>query len=272
MKRIFTALLLFFTITVIGQTIPERPYPARLVNDLANVIPDNQERELESMLVDFARGSSNQITIVTVPSLDGYDKADYAIKLGESWGIGQKEEDNGIVMLVKPKTASAKGEAFIAVGYGLEGIIPDAIAARIVNYDMIPEFKNGDYYAGISKGITSLAGLANGEYTYQEYDKRTSGSGAGGFLPILVIMIFYMLFLGRRRRYYTAGGKRSSLPFWMILWGLNSGRNGSHGYWNDFNSGAGHFGGGSGFGGGGGGGFGGFGGGSFGGGGAGGSW
>ena len=272
MKRIFTALLLFFSITVIGQAIPERPYPARLVNDLANVIPDNQERELESMLVDFARGSSNQITIVTVPSLDGYDKADYAFKLGESWGIGQKEEDNGIVMLVKPKNASAKGEAFIAVGYGLEGIIPDAIASRIVNYDMIPEFKNGDYYAGISKGVTSLAGLANGEYTYQEYDKRTSGSGAGGFLPILVIMIFYMLFLGRRRRYYTAGGKRSSLPFWMILWGLNSGRNGSHGYWNDFNSGGGHFGGGFGSGGGGGGGFGGFGGGSFGGGGAGGSW
>ena len=267
MKRIFTALLIFFTITIVGQNIQERPYPARLVNDLANVLPDGQERDLERMLVDFARGSSNQITLITVTSLEGIDIADYAIKLGESWGIGQQEQDNGIVILVKPKMASEKGEAFIAVGYGLEGVIPDAIASRIVHYEMIPEFKNDDYYAGISKGVTTLAGLANGEYTYQEYDKRTSGSGVAGILPIIVMMIFYMLFLGRRRRYYTAGGKnRSSLPFWMILWGLNSGRNGSHGYWNDFNSGGGHFGGG------GGGGFGGFGGGSFGGGGAGGSW
>lgn len=271
MTRIFSILLgLLLTFSVYADDIPARPTPPRLVNDLANVLTDGQEQQLEAFLVDFARGSSTQIVVVTVPSLNGYDKADFTYQIGEKWGVGQSDKDNGAVMMIKPKTARENGQAFIATGYGLEAVIPDAIASRIVNNELIPNFKNNDYYSGIAAGLTVMTELANGEYPYEEYESRTSGSGGFGVIPILMIMVFYFLFLGRRRRYYSANGRGSSLPFWMILWGLNSGRSGSSGYWNDFNSGSGHFGGGSGFGGGGG--FGGFGGGSFGGGGAGGSW
>lgn len=270
MKRIFSILLgLLFTISAFADDIPARPTPPRLVNDLADVLSANQEQQLERFLADFARGSSTQIVVVTVPSLNGYDKADYTYRIGEKWGVGQSDKDNGAVMMIKPKTNRENGEAFIATGYGLEAVIPDAIASRIVNSEMIPNFKNNDYYGGIAAGLTVMTELANGEYPYEEYEARTSGSGGFGLVPIILIMVFYFLFLGRRRRYYSTGSRGSSLPFWMILWGLNSGRSGSSGYWNDFNSGSGHFGGGSGFGGGG---FGGFGGGSFGGGGAGGSW
>ncbi len=270
MKRIVSIFLsLTLVLSVVAENIPERPMPPRLVNDLADVLSNNEEQQLEAFLTNFARGSSTQIVVVTVNSIEGYDKAQYAYKIGELWGVGQSDKDNGAVMLIKPKAASEKGEAYIATGYGLEAVIPDAIASRIVNHEMIPLFKNGEYAEGIAAGLTVMTELAAGEYPYEEYESRTSGSGGFALLPILMVMVFYLLFLGRRRRYYSAGHKGSSLPFWLILWGLNSGRSGSSGYWNDFNSGSGHFGGGSSFGGGG---FGGFGGGSFGGGGAGGSW
>lgn len=271
MKKIFSIIFsLTLTFTAFADNIPQRPVPPRLVNDLADVLSAGEEQQLEAFLANFARGSSTQIVVVTVNSLNGYDKAQYTYKIGESWGVGQSDSDNGAVMLIKPKTASEKGEAYIATGYGLEAVIPDAIASRIVNHEMIPLFKNGDYADGIAAGLTVMTELAAGEYPYEEYESRTNGSGGFALLPLLMIMVFYLLFLGRRRRYYSTGHKGSSLPFWLILWGLNSGRSGSSGYWNDFNSGSGHFGGGSsGFGGGG---FGGFGGGSFGGGGAGGSW
>ncbi|MDD3012057.1 MAG: TPM domain-containing protein [Bacteroidales bacterium] len=267
MKRIsiFAAALILFTGTLFAQKVPDRPYPPRLVNDLADVLTIQQENEIESFLVDFSKGSSTQIVLITITTLNGYDKADFTYKIGEEWGVGQAQKNNGIVMLVKPKTPQENGEAFIAVGYGLEAVIPDAIASRIVNQELIPAFKNNNYYQGIAQGLTVLTELANGEYPYQEYKKEVAGAEGFGALPILLLIIFYFLFLGRRRMYYNTGKKGSSLPFWLILWGLNSGRSGSNGYWNEFNSGRGHFGGGNS-------GFGGFGGGSFGGGGAGGSW
>ncbi|PID94072.1 MAG: hypothetical protein CSA95_04760 [Bacteroidetes bacterium] len=246
--------------------IPDRPVPPRLVNDLANLLSPNEEQQLERYLVDFARGTSTQIVVVTVPSLNGMDKANFTYQLGEKWGIGQSDKDNGAVMMIKPKVKGDKGEAFIATGYGLEGVIPDAIAKRIVEHEMIPAFKQNDYATGIASGLEVMTALARGEYPYEEYQSRTAGRGGTlTFFPVLLFLIFYFLFLSRRGRYYNAGGRRSRLPFWLILWGLNSGRSGSSGFWNDFNSGSGSFGGG-------GSGFGGFGGGSFGGGGAGGSW
>lgn len=271
MKRVFSIfLVLLIFVGVYADDIPSRPVPPRLINDLANVLSPTQVAELENFLVDFARGSSNQIVVVTVSSLNGYDKASFTFQIGERWGIGQAEEDNGAVMVIKPKTKRENGEAYIATGYGLEAVIPDAIASRIVNSEMIPHFKNEDYYRGITAGLKVMTELANGEYPYEEYDAMTSGTGGSGFILILIIIVFYLIYLGRRRRYYSVGAKGNSLPFWLILWGLNSGRSGSTGYWDDFNSGGGHFGGSSGRSSSGG--FGGFGGGSFGGGGAGGSW
>ncbi len=119
-------LLLIFSFKVNAQEFPERPVPPRLVNDLTGMLSGQEVDALERKLVAFDDSTSTQIAIVIVSDLSGYDKADYAQRLAERWGIGQKGLDNGVLILVKPKTSgSARGEVFIAQGYGLEGIMPD---------------------------------------------------------------------------------------------------------------------------------------------------
>lgn len=265
-NKIFFYLFIFILpLGLLAQNIPVQPQPPRLVNDFADLLSQREEQSLELKLRYFNDSTSNQITVVTVNSLDGYDAASYAFELGEKWGIGQADFNNGVVILVKPKTGSRdKGRAFIAVGYGLEPAIPDAIADRIVENEMIPHFRNNDFYRGLDDATTILMKLAAGEITAEGYNEQTSKSPLIGFLPIIIILIVFVLIRSTRNR--SDGMGRSNLPFWTALWlGSSMGRSHS-GSWNNFS------GGGSGFGGGGGSSFGGFGGGSFGGGGAGGSW
>jgi uncharacterized protein len=153
-------------------------------------------------------------------------------------------------------------DVFISTGYGLEEFVPDAIAKRIVENEVLPNFKNGDFYAGIDAATDVMISLLDGKFTADEYRKQSSsgGSGIGGI--IFMIILFSLIFGGGRRR--SAGMGRSNLPLWLALGMMSGGRH--SGSFGNFSSGGG------GLGGGGFGGFGGGGGGSFGGGGAGGSW
>ena len=270
MKRIIlTVLAAIIGVSLFAQNkIPERPDPPTLVTDYANMFSKAERAKLERKLVDFFAQTSNQIAVVTVNDFEGYDKVDFATRLAHKWEIGKKEFDNGILVLIKPKTSQSDGQVQIAVGYGLEAVVPDATTKQIVENEMIPSFKAGDMYGGVDKATTVLMGLAKGEYNYQQYAKKVS---AGGFNPFILFIILFFVFpilFGRRKRgMYSAGGRRSSLPFWLAM-GMMSGGHRSGGMFNDFSSGSGSFGGGgSSFGS-----FGGFGGGGFGGGGAGGSW
>jgi uncharacterized protein len=266
---LLSVLLVVCAFAVFAQDIPDRPNPPRLVNDLANVLSDQEEQQLESELVEFDNSTTTQITIVTVPTLGDYEISDFAFRLGEKWGVGRKEKNNGIVIIFKPKTAEGKGQVFVAVGYGLEGIIPDAIANRtVVDNEMIPRFKQNDIYGGLEAGVQVLKGLASQEFTPQAYqqkvegDRSNDGGGAGFIVVIIIVMIILAIFRGGRGNHY--GGGSRSLPFWLAMSMLGSANRG-RGSFGGFSGGGGGFGGG-------GGGFGGFGGGSFGGGGAGGSW
>jgi uncharacterized protein len=259
--------LLFYTSLVssaFSQNIPDRPVPPRLVNDFAGMLKSEEVNILERKLVSFNDSTSTQIAIVIVPSLDGYDKSDYAQRLAEKWGIGQKGLNNGLLILIKPKTGNSQGEVFIAQGYGLEGAIPDITCGEIVDYDILPAFRNSDYLGGLDKATNTLMSLARGEFTAAEYGK-TAKKSTGKEAPIGLILFIIVIIIamiskgsggGSNRKHLSSGG----LPFWMLLGMMNSGR-GSGGSWGGFSGGSG-----------GGGGFGGFGGGSFGGGGAGGSW
>lgn len=254
------------TISGIMAQIPQRPQPQRLVNDLASLFSAEQVNELESKLVDFSNRTSNQIVILTVNSLEGIDKSQFAYSIGEQWGVGQSKFDNGVVILIKPKLGNEKGEAFVASGYGLEGALPDAICKRIVENEMIPSFRNNDYFGGVSKALNVIMPIAAGEFTSEEYAAKT---GKGGFAPFIGIIIFIIVMtilsaLGKKgggSNNIGGGGKRGPGMLELLLLGslLSGGGRSSGGF-------------GGGFGGGGGGGFGGFGGGGFGGGGAGGSW
>lgn len=245
-----------FTVFSAFAEIPERPNPPKLVNDFAGLMTDAEKSFLEDTLAQFARSTSTQIVVVTVPDLDGYDPGDYAFRLGEKWGVGQKDKDNGVVILLKPKQGNSKGQVFIATGYGLEGILPDAVVnSTVIDYEMMPYFRENNYFKGIAAGVKVIMEITRGEYTAEQY-KQSYEKKNDGIIPaiLIFIFIFVLMFRGKSRRYYSPG---KSLPFWLAM-GLLSGGNRSGGSFGNFSSGGGSFGG--------------FGGGSFGGGGAGGSW
>ncbi|MCU0378453.1 MAG: TPM domain-containing protein [Bacteroidales bacterium] len=264
------ATLLFISLSAGGQNLLQRPEPPKLVNDIAGLLQPSEVQALENKLVAFNDSTSNQIAVVIVNDLQGYDRSSFAYRVGKEWGVGQSDFNNGLVVLVKTKTASSDGQVFIATGYGLEGAIPDLACADIIDREMLPRFRNGDYFGGINAATDVLMSLASGEYTYENYNQG-SGEESYGFIPgiallIIIIVLIAIISSGKSNNRHIRRSGADAIPFWLLMSMLGGGRSHS-GSWGGF-SGRG----GGGFSGGGGGGFGGFGGGGFGGGGAGGSW
>ncbi len=259
-------LLAFLPIASIrAQQMPDPMSPPRLVNDFAGFLTNGETAQLEEQLLGFNNETSTQIYIITVSDLDGYDPADYSTRIAEKWGIGQQGKDNGILILVKPKTAESRGEVFISVGYGLEAVVPDAVANRVIDQEILPHFRENSAFNGLNAATATLMALTRGEFTadqYMQHNATPPGAAVGGIIFFIIIMA--VLFAGRSKagRHNSIGRE---IPFWILMGMLSSGRSNA-GMFGNFSSGRG------GFGGGGFGGFGGGGGGSFGGGGAGGSW
>lgn len=241
MHKILSFIFLLLIGSVFAQ-VAERPNPQRLYNNLSNefsqFLNSAEAQQLEDKLVQFSKETSNQICVVILDDLNGLEPADYATKIINEWGVGKKEANNGIVVLLKPNSR----DLFIAVGYGLEGAIPDLATKKIRENEMNPYLKNGENYTALDKGTTVLMQLAKGEIDEKDYSKSNNGRKINPGLIIIIIVIAIIIFRkgGGSGRTFSSGGST---------------------YW-----------GGGGFGGGGGGGFGGFGGGSSGGGGSGGKW
>ncbi|MGM9734932.1 MAG: TPM domain-containing protein [Candidatus Cryptobacteroides sp.] len=269
-KHMVKAALIFIgavSFVQVAYAIPSRPDPPRLVNDLAGIFTSRQVAELEDMLVTFSDTTSNQIAVVTISDLQGYDSMDYATQIGYRWQVGTAKFNNGIVLLVKPKTQSESGDVAIAVGYGLEGAIPDAYAKRIVSNYLIPKFKEDDYYGGVHDACIVLMKLASGEISemQEEVDDELVGLIVTAVFAIIFLLTVALLVkLDKKNKGGNGGGGSGSSGHFdgppIIITG---GRRGS-GFGGGFSGGS--------FGGGHSGGFGGFGGGSFGGGGASGKW
>jgi uncharacterized protein len=247
-------LLFFVSFCCIGnsfaQEFPAIQNPPKIVNDFAGILKQNEINALEQKLVAFSDSTSTQIAIVIVKSLNDYDVADYAFKLGEKWGIGQKGKDNGLLLLIAPN----ERKTYIATGYGVEEYIPDAIAKRIIENQLKPYFRNGDYNGGINAAVDEIIARVTGKFVAEPTPARGK---KGSFFTLILIVVGIIILMKIFGGGNNGGGRRTFGSAGPIFWG-----------------GMGGFGGG-GFGGGGssgGGGFGGFGGGSFGGGGAGGSW
>lgn len=257
LRNLILSVLVLSSSFLFAQELPAPMDPPRLVNDFTGVLNQNEWTALEKKLRDYHDTTSTQIYIVIVNDLLGYDKSDYAFRLGEKWGIGQKSKNNGVLILVKPKVGNESGEAFVASGYGLEDVIPDITCNHIANREMIPFFKQNQYYQGLDVATTTIIDLAKGKFTADQYNKK--GASSGRFIIIIIIaIILFSLIFGKKS---GSGGKTmgSNIPFWVAM-GMLSGSSHSGGF-GGFSSGSGGFGG-----------FGGGGGGSFGGGGAGGSW
>jgi uncharacterized protein len=226
------------------------------VNDFARILTNSQVNTLERALQTFNDSTSNQIVVVLVNNLGGADKAQYAYELGEKWGVGQQRFDNGVVVLIKPKTERERGEAFIATGYGMEGVLPDVICRRIVDEQMIPRFRESDYYGGIVAALEVIVPLAKGEYS-EKLNRRGGVLGGIAVSFVMILIIFLTAVLAKRKgpkNFNNRGrGGRGAGDFWtaMILGNmLGNGSRSSGGSWGGFSGGTGGFGGGS-FGGGG---------------------
>jgi len=236
--------------------IPAKPSPPRLVNDLAHMMTAGEADQLETKLLDFSNQTSNEITIVTIDSLGDYDVSDFAIKLGKAWGVGRSGKNNGVVILASLKDHKIN----ISSGKGLEGALTDLQCGRIIRNEMVPAFREKNFYAGFSKAADAVIAVTKGEY------KGEGAQPAGHHIPItaIIILIIIIVFVirmiggGGGGGNYMSGSGLGNFATGMFLGSMLGGGRGNDG--GDFG------------GGGGGGGFGGFGGGDFGGGGASGSW
>lgn len=246
--------------------LPARPDGPVL--DAAAIIPDDRQAGLEQKLSAYNKATGRAVMVVTVPSLDGEDVRSYGVNLGHAWGVGGKDTDQGLILLVAPN----ERKLAIEVGYGLEEFLPDVLAGRIIRESITPRFKARDYPGGIEAGIDAVIAQlsrdpadakAVAEAAKAAEAQRRSGSrdaGAGSVVFWIGLIVFFMLVFGRRGRRL---GRRSGIDPGIVLWGISEALH--------------HSGRGGGWGGGGGGGsggsdWGGFGGGDFGGGGASGDW
>ncbi|VXC02963.1 Methanol dehydrogenase [Flavobacterium sp. 9AF] len=252
-------LLLIHGLGLAQFDIPKKPSFQTSVYDYADVLNEYEEKQLEDKLVHFSDTTSTQIVIVTIDDLKGESIGILAPKWAQEWGIGQANEDNGVIVLLSKNDR----EIWISPGYGLEDKLTAGITGELVRNVIIPEFKAGSYYNGLDKGTSAIFQIIKGTY------KGTRKSNnSGNVFPIIIFFIFVIILIiiisKGRNNGRNGGSGRFSGPDLMDVIILSSLGRGN---------GGGSFGGGSSGGGFGGGGFGGgFGGGGFSGGGAGGSW
>lgn len=249
--RLITFLLLFIWLPFTGNsqlTIPQRPSNQTSVYDGAKLLSAQQFKRLEHKLITYSDTTSTQIVVATIPSLNGEYIGSYATEWAHKWGIGQKEDDNGILLLV----AKNDRKIWIATGYGVEEKLTDYVSKTIIDQIITPHFKQGNYYRGLDNGTTAIFKVLDGTFK----GSRKSDNDVS-FLPILFFFIIFVIIIisfSKRGRNGGGGrgGNRSSMGDSLLDVIILS------------NMGRGGFGGGSSGGG--------FGGGGFGGGGAGGSW
>lgn len=230
--------LLFLCLLLLPFTAAALDVPklAGYVNDHAGLISSSTELKIENFLRGFEASDSTQLVVLTIDSLQGEPLEGYSLKVAESWEIGQKGKDNGALLLV----AKQERKIRIEVGYGLEGKLTDLLAGRIIDHEITPYFKAGDFEGGIIAGVTSMAEAVRGEYTGTGTTSRKKKRNPWGALVLLLFLGPGLMLLGGGGR--RGRGRRGG--FW--IGGMGGGFGGRGGF-----GGGGFGGGGGGFGGGG---------------------
>jgi uncharacterized protein len=250
------ATILFFVLSVPALALTFPPLTGRVVDD-AGILDAGTRAALTQKLADFEAKTSDQLVVVTLKSLQGTSIEDYGVQLGRQWQIGQKEKNNGVLLIVAPNDRKVR----IDVGYGLEGALTDAVSKLIIENAILPRFRAGDFAGGIARGVDDIISVLSGdaEEWKRQAAKRPEASDGGSVLVILlaIAIIFFIFWLMSGPP--SAGAQRRRGGQGPIVWLPGSGSGSSWDSGGGFSGG----GGGGGFSGGGG---------SFGGGGASGSW
>ena len=253
-KKIFlSVLMLFCGIALVAQELPAKPNPIKFVNDYTNTLTAEQIQGLETKLFELTKNTSTEVVVIIIPTTKGRTIADYNVDLLRKWGVGDKKNNNGVILLV----AKEDKKLDITVGYGLEGSLTDATSKNIIDEVIVPRFKeNNNYYQGIKDGVDAIVLAVQGKYT----DKRDPSNGKSGGSYILVyifIAIFILFFIfrgggGSNGSYMSRRGGTgiADAIFWNTVLGGGGGRGWSGGGGSSGGGGFGDFGGGSGGGGG----------------------
>ena len=206
------------------------------VNDYADLLSGSERIALESMLRNFEARTTDQVVLLTLPSLEGDSLEDFSIRVAEQWKIGQKGKDNGAIFLVAVKDRKLR----IEVGYGLEGVLTDAECSGIIRHTVTPLFRQGRYEQGIRAGLNSILQTIDGEWQVQATNEvrpdRRGKTRASGLLVSLLVLLF---FFSRFGRFFLLGG--------LLGRGMGGGRGfggGGMGGFCGFGGGGGSFGGG----------------------------
>lgn len=196
MKRltvILLSLLLFGAAH--AEWLPEKSN--RLVNDYSGMLSDAQVQTLEQRLVAFNDSTSNQVVVIITPTLEGDDENAVAQRIGQKWGVGQQEFNNGVVILVKSKTTEENwGAVAIATGYGVEGALPDLFCKRIIEDRMLGPLGDGDYYRAIDEALEVMLPVLAGEYSYEAYRRDQRQDALLALAVMLVIIGVVVVVLG----------------------------------------------------------------------------
>lgn len=232
--RLFGALLAL-ALCATGAAAAEPSFPpltGRIVDQAALLPPETRAR-IEALLEAHEKATSNQVVVVTLKSLQGYDIADYGYRLGRHWGIGQASRNNGTLLIVAPAERLVR----IEVGYGLEGVLTDAISYNIIQARILPRFRAGDYPGGIEAGVAAILAALKGSYEPLKTQSQWKRANQAPDWPGLLLsgVFFIMVFVLRRHR-------ASALFF--VPWGMRMGGGGGSFGGGSFSGGGGSFGGG----------------------------
>ena len=205
----FAATLLFLILALPASAAPSFPALTGRVVDEAGIIPAATEVSLEQKLKGLEDATGDQLVVVTLKSLQGYEIADYGYQLGRAWAIGQKGKDNGVLLIVAPNERDVR----IEVGYGLEGDLTDAVSRLIIEQSILPKFRQGDMAAGIAAGADDIIKVLSGDAAAwkekaaqqpKTYQPQRPGDGSlAGIIPFLIIVLVIIILANRGR---SSGG------------------------------------------------------------------
>jgi uncharacterized protein len=187
----FAAVLLFFAVSALAQVAV--PKLSARVTDLTDTLTQEQRKTLEDRLAAFEASKGSQLAVLLVPTTQPEPIEQFGIRVGEQWKIGRKGVDDGAILIAAMKDRAVR----IEVGYGLEGVLPDAVAKRIVEEYIVPRFKQGDFYGGIDAALTRMMAVIQGEPLPPPRGAKPAQSvGGGGFEGLLMVGFMLVFVVG----------------------------------------------------------------------------
>jgi len=219
MRRwLFGLLLLLLPWMALAEEVPVPPLSAR-VTDLTGTLQPEQKAALEARLAAFEQKKGSQIAVLLVPTTQPEAIEQYGIRVAEAWKLGRKGIDDGVLVLMATNDRAVR----IEVGYGLEGVIPDAIAKRVIEEIMIPYFRTGDVAGGLNAGVERLIGLVDGEPLPPPKQQTVSGGSFDKFSPIVFIAAIVIGGLLRAIFGKVLGGVATGGIVGILVWLLGAG-------------------------------------------------